>query len=132
MGKDVEPGCCSACRLYGDPLKVPPAPPPGPPLALTPDQVKIVVTCRGQPYAEVLPTGPRVIVGRGAGADVVLRDGAISRMQCAFELGDDGVCLRDLGSACGTYVDGAKVEVARLNERSTVAMAEFVLRVVPR
>jgi DNA-binding NtrC family response regulator len=53
-----------------------------------------------------------LVVGTGQGADVVLRDGAVSGRHCAVGVLGGGVAIRDLGSRNGTFVGGARVKEA--------------------
>lgn len=60
-------------------------------------------------------TGDRTLVGRSDECGIRLSDDNASRRHAAFEpAGDEGVLLRDLGSANGTFVDGERVETATL------------------
>jgi hypothetical protein len=57
-----------------------------------------------------------VIVGRGHGAGIRLRDRRISLHHARLEPTDAGVVIEDLGSASGTYVNGLAVQQAVLLE----------------
>ncbi len=61
---------------------------------------------------DILP--PKFTIGRSSGNDLVLGQSGISRnhAEVAFEKGE--YLLRDLGSKLGTYLNGVKVEQARL------------------
>ena len=128
MGKDFEGACCETCQKYGDPAQVP-APVPTPPLATA--RVKLVVTCGSDVVAEHVPAGPQAILGRATTNDLVIRDGNISRKQCAFLFRNGRWYVKDLGSSCGIYVDGQRVDNAPMNEGTAVEMAGYVVRAVP-
>jgi len=60
-----------------------------------------------------------------------VKDGNISRKQCAFLFRNGRWYVKDLGSSCGIYVDGQRVDNAPMNEGTTVEMAGYVVRAVP-
>jgi hypothetical protein len=64
------------------------------------------------------PKGEHVVVGRDETADVCLPDTRVSKAHARFHLGEQ-LLLEDLGSANGTYVNGA-----RLSEGQTVAIEQ--------
>ena len=53
--------------------------------------------------------GERLVIGRGADADVVIDNSAISRHHSALELRDGTLFLSDLKSLNGTTVNGTKI-----------------------
>lgn len=129
MGKDLDGPCCEACRLYADPSVPAPAPRETPVVS---GRVRIAVYLRGSdaPIAQVVPTGPQVLLGRGSGNDLVVKGGAISRRQCAFIERNGQWYVKDLGSSCGIYVDGVRVDNAPMREGTELAMADYVVRVM--
>ena len=61
-------------------------------------------------------SGERYLVGRAADCDLTLADTNVSRWHAYLaELPDGGAEVHDLGSANGTWVDGRRVEQARLS-----------------
>jgi adenylate cyclase len=71
-----------------------------------------------------------VLLGRGGGCDVALDDDTVSRRHAEL-LGDDaGVAVRDLGSANGIRVNGARVMQARLGANDLVTFGSAAFRVV--
>ena len=60
-----------------------------------------------------LVLGARVVVGRGAEADLRLGDANVSRVHCAFRCEPLGVVVEDLGSRHGTFLDDARLLRAR-------------------
>ena len=54
--------------------------------------------------------GWNLTIGRGAEADVIVDNTAISRQHTSIELKDESYLLSDLGSLNGTFVNGEKIE----------------------
>jgi ABC transport system ATP-binding/permease protein len=76
----------------------------------------------------ILPGGVRTI-GRAAGADFIVDAALVSRVHCRVTaLDDGGLEIRDLDSTNGTFVNGRRVESARLTpgDRMQVGRVELV------
>jgi pSer/pThr/pTyr-binding forkhead associated (FHA) protein len=76
----------------------------------------------------VLPGGVRTI-GRAAGADFIVDAALVSRVHCRVTaLPDGGLEVRDLDSTNGTFVNGQRIETARLSsgDRLQVGRVELV------
>jgi pSer/pThr/pTyr-binding forkhead associated (FHA) protein len=76
----------------------------------------------------ILPGGVRTI-GRAPGADFIVDAALVSRVHCRLTaLPDGGLELRDLDSTNGTFVNGERVETARLasGDRIQVGRVELV------
>ena len=76
----------------------------------------------------ILPGGVRTI-GRAFGADFIVDAALVSRVHCRLTaLPDGGLELRDLDSTNGTFVNGERVETARLasGDRIQVGRVELV------
>jgi pSer/pThr/pTyr-binding forkhead associated (FHA) protein len=65
------------------------------------------------------------VVGRGPGVDVVIDDPSISRRHARFAPVDGALQVEDLGSQNGTYVAGAKVERARVEEGQQLRLGDL-------
>jgi len=68
-------------------------------------------------------------MGRAAGADFILDVALVSRVHCRFTAMPDGSLeVRDLESTNGTFVNGARTEVARLTsgDRVQIGRVEVV------
>ena len=68
-------------------------------------------------------------IGRSTGADFILNAALVSRVHCQLlPLPDGGLEVRDLESTNGTYVNGARIERARLSsgDRVQVGRVEMV------
>jgi len=87
-------------------------------------------TTDGEPEKtfRILPGVARTI-GRSTGADFILDAALVSRVHCQLvALGDGALELRDLESTNGTYVNGNRVEKARLapGDKVQVGRVELV------
>lgn len=77
--------------------------------------------------------GAITVIGRDPHAEITLDDGGISRRHCEIRVTHDGphlvIGLRDLGSTNGTFVNGERVNTARLDngDRITIGRVSFVL-----
>ena len=87
---------------------------------------RVVVWRGGQVVGEhALPAGAELVVGRSEGCGIVVGDGSVSRMHARLVSDEQGVYLEDLGSANGTYVDGARVQGrVRLEHGQQVRVAQ--------
>ena len=76
----------------------------------------------------LLSKGEAVTIGRSRPADVELPDKSVSRTHARFTFDGDIIQVSDLGSSNGTYVNGARVETARLSsgDRLKVGRVELV------
>jgi len=76
----------------------------------------------------VVPGGVRTI-GRATGADFIVDAALVSRVHCRVTaLPDGGLEVRDLDSTNGTFVNGQRIETARLasGDRIQVGRVELV------
>ena len=76
----------------------------------------------------ILPGGVRTL-GRATGADFIVDAALVSRVHCRFTVLPDGALeVRDLESTNGTYVNGARIDIAHLNagDRVQVGRVELV------
>jgi len=62
--------------------------------------------------------------GRSPNNDVQIEHPTVSARHCEIVLADDGVVVRDCGSANGTFVDAQPVEEARLSAGQTLHLGE--------
>lgn len=84
----------------------------------------------GQPEKtfRILPGNERTI-GRATGADFIIDAALVSRVHCRVSaLADGQLEIRDLESTNGTYVNGERIDTARLasGDRLQVGRVEFV------
>ena len=66
-----------------------------------------------------------ITIGRDPSNNVFLNDMTVSRHHARLEIGRDGTLLEDLGSLNGTWVDGAIVNRATLEDGSTIQIGTF-------
>ncbi|MGE0870410.1 MAG: FHA domain-containing protein [Kofleriaceae bacterium] len=93
--------------------------------------VRVVVDAGGQRYAEHIPRGSVVRVGRAGNNEIRLKTGAISRHQCTLTFTDEGVFVEDTNVPCGTYLDGRKMSVPTLvPDGAEIQTGDFRLRIL--
>lgn len=81
-----------------------------------------------QGRAETFELTP-IVIGTGADADLVLTDPAVSRRHLRLVEDPGGLRLEDLDSTNGTFVAGARVQDALLEEDAEVRVGETRLRI---
>lgn len=89
-----------------------------------------LVALTGPDAGRVIPLADRpIVVGRGDGADVRLRDHAISRRHARVTADGDGHAVEDLGTANGVYVNGARIwGTHALEDGSLIEFGRTLLR----
>jgi len=70
-------------------------------------------------------------IGRGVDNDLVLRDVRVSRQHAAIEPAADGWIIRDMNSTNGTYLDGERVDEARVNAAAEVSLGGYRIKLRP-
>ncbi|HEX5438083.1 MAG TPA: adenylate/guanylate cyclase domain-containing protein [Gemmatimonadaceae bacterium] len=76
-----------------------------------------------------LRTGCSLVVGRSASSDIPLLDPAISRRHARLDCDDAALQVHDLGSSNGTFVNGERVESARVESGDTLAFGHLAFQV---
>jgi pSer/pThr/pTyr-binding forkhead associated (FHA) protein len=76
---------------------------------------------------ELALDGERLLLGRGEEADLVLADDSLSKLHTLFLRTADGYQIQDLESANGTWLNGARTEIAALTADDRIAVGEHVL-----
>jgi len=79
---------------------------------------------------ELLLEKERMILGRGAGVDVLLDDVSVSHQHAALELAGAGFRIRDLGSTNGVRVNGSRVAAADLKHGDRLEIGSLSFRYV--
>jgi pSer/pThr/pTyr-binding forkhead associated (FHA) protein len=68
-------------------------------------------------------------VGRASRADFIVDAALVSRLHCRLEAGDDELDVIDLSSTNGTYVNGKRVDRARLTSGDRLRVGRVELTV---
>jgi len=73
---------------------------------------------------KAVPHSPAVTFGRGKEAKISLDDGRCSRVHCAIMFWDDIFVVRDKDSSNGTFLNGEKIDVAKLNSGDVIKIGD--------
>jgi len=95
---------------------------------VTDDRPQSLAFARGDGGRTPLADG--LVIGRGESCALVLRDPRVSRRHARIVADGAGWAIEDLGSANGSWIDGTRVERARLAGGQTVTLGDTLLRVV--
>lgn len=136
----TEGECCHACGFAAE-LERTGVPPPrrGAQMLFPLDKegapqgaVLVVKTSRDGREADAYDLRrPEIVVGRTDVADVVIPDRVLSRRQLQLTFNEEGVFVEDLGSACGTFINGRRIaEREPLTEGDKVLIGNTTLELV--
>ena len=75
-----------------------------------------------------LRSGAPLVVGRALNSDIPVFDPTISRKHAEVALDDDGVHVTDLGSSNGTFLNGARIDAARLSPGDVITFGKVAFR----
>lgn len=89
-------------------------------LRLVPPKV-VLRGVSGSYFGKIIPVRGRLVIGRGSECDLILDEAEMSRRHAVIENAGDGIFLRDLGSANGTFVNGVQVRDAVLHPDDQIA-----------
>lgn len=93
----------------------------------------VLLTLRGTPpLSAVRLAHEAVMVGREPGCDLLLSDPTVSRRHARIWLEAGQVCIEDLGSSVGTYVNGARITRRTVRPGDTVrfgARASYLVEI---
>jgi hypothetical protein len=92
--------------------------------------MKFEISYHGGPTHEVELVSSVAVLGRDPACDVVLNDAKCSRRHAVVEDGPEGIVVRDTGSANGVYVNGKRVETARLRPGDMLRLGDVSLRLL--
>ncbi len=70
----------------------------------------------------------RMIVGSSPHAPLRVADRAVSRVHAELEVAEDGVWLRDLGSRNGSFVEGVRIKLARVEDGARMRLGTTTLQ----
>src|SRR5882672_456180 len=71
-----------------------------------------------------------LVIGRSSEQDMVLIEDMVSRKHAKLTLASDQITIADLGSTNGTFVNGEKVQRARLKEGDRILIGTSILKLV--
>ena len=92
------------------------------------ERLRLTIRSGGAKGASATVGAERIVVGRGGDCDLVVPDLKVSRRHAAVEaLPEGGVSLVDLGSGNGTFVNGRRVQTARLEGNEQIQVGDTVL-----
>ncbi len=69
-----------------------------------------------------------VIVGRDSSCDIQIKAKSVSREHCSIESEGEELVLRDMGSSCGTFLDGQRIDSVRIEDGMEIAVGPAVLK----
>jgi adenylate cyclase len=75
-----------------------------------------------------LRAGAPLVVGRALNSDIPVFDPTISRRHAEVALDDNGVHVTDLGSSNGTFLNGARIDAARLAPGDVITFGKVAFR----
>ena len=88
---------------------------------------KLIATEGAQSYE--LRTGAPLVVGRAMTSDIPVLDPTISRRHAELLWDETGIHVRDLGSSNGTFLNGMRVESAKLSAGDIITFGKVAFRV---
>jgi pSer/pThr/pTyr-binding forkhead associated (FHA) protein len=101
-------------------------------IAALPSGSALLIVRRGpNAGARFLLDTPTSTAGRHPNADIFLDDVTVSRRHAEFSRHGHTFIVRDLGSLNGTYVGGARIEEALLDDGAEVQIGKFRLTFYP-
>ena len=75
-----------------------------------------------------LRSGSPLVVGRALNSDIPVFDPTISRKHAKVACDENGVQVTDLGSSNGTFLNGARIDTARLSPGDVVTFGKVAFR----
>jgi len=100
------------------------------PSFLTRSRVKLVLVSSVAAGAVYAIDRERMIVGRGPGVDLAFDDPEMSRQHASIECDDGGPEVRDLDSTNGLFLNGNRVQAARLENGDRVGIGGLEFQLV--
>ncbi|MCY2960224.1 MAG: serine/threonine-protein kinase [Planctomycetota bacterium] len=92
---------------------------------------RLLIESAGRPAAELPRAGTLVVGSDSARAGYVVSGPGVADLHCAIGRAKaGGWAVKDLGSKAGTYVNGARIEVAKLGAGDELRVGDVVLRVL--
>ena len=78
---------------------------------------------------KTIPHAKSITIGRGKEADICLEDTKASRINTAIRYWDDIFVVRDMKSHNGTYLNGQKIEVAKLSGNDVLKVGDTEIHI---
>jgi DNA-binding NtrC family response regulator len=72
-----------------------------------------------------------LVIGRDAGAGIVLADPEVSALHCELRAVSEGILVRDLGSTNGTFIGAVRVREAIVSTQSELTLGRSKILLVP-
>ena len=69
-----------------------------------------------------------LVIGREAGADLMLPDNSVSRKHAVIRRTEEGFEIEDLGSTNGTFIGGQQISQTLLNSGDTIRLGSFLFK----
>jgi pSer/pThr/pTyr-binding forkhead associated (FHA) protein len=82
-----------------------------------------------EPLTFRVRSGAIKTVGRAPRADFIVEAALVSRLHCRLEVTDDRIDVIDLASTNGTFVNGKRIERARLHSGDLLQVGRVALKV---
>jgi pSer/pThr/pTyr-binding forkhead associated (FHA) protein len=76
----------------------------------------------GSQFGKLIPIYGRLVIGRGSDCDLALEEPGLSRRHAVVETLPEGLFLRDLGSANGSFLNGTRVRDAALRHGDQIVL----------
>jgi len=73
---------------------------------------------------KTIPRSPEITIGRGKEAKITIDDARSSRIHCSILYWNDIFVIRDMNSSNGTFLNGEKIEVAKLNPGDVITVGD--------
>ncbi len=83
---------------------------------------------KGVPPNGVYSIQEKTRIGRSEESEIVLVDPSVSRTHAVVEIEAGGAVVRDLGSTNGTFVNGRRIDVARLGDGDELVFGNTKMR----
>lgn len=91
---------------------------------------KLVISRKGTMLGSRFLETARLVVGRASGCDVQLDDPSVSKQHALIEIVGNDHILQDLGSANGTFVNGARATRHLLRHGDVIEVRDFQIRYI--
>ena len=92
---------------------------------------RFALICRQAPYIQHAIPKDEFIVGRSPRCNLVIRDLHVSRQHAGLHWTDNKLCVIDLASRNGTFIEGQRISEGQLNHGQVIGFAgfEFIVEV---